>query len=133
MKPLDHLIKAHRMSVTMKKLDFEEDCETIITMSGLAATSLVNAALHVTGMLGESENLTHANYYKRKIYKVLPFKWEDLDASTEKALKTALSTLYDIELLRPTHVRGEKISDSAAKVSLEAYKKIKEQLAAIIL
>jgi hypothetical protein len=59
MKIADHLEKVRRFENTLKKLDDEEDHETVVELCVLIASHCINAALHATGKLRQDKDIRH--------------------------------------------------------------------------
>ena len=134
MDPKIHVNKAARIEKTVKKLDPEGDCESIIEMLGMAGTHLVNGALHKSGVL--ERDIIHSNFMAGSLgaYEFIEkqAKWEAAKPPTAKSLKEALAQLHEIETRRMQVVRGKTVSGPIAKESLTAYEKLKENFLKII-
>ena len=96
MRTREHVLKAGRIEATLRKLDSERDYEMIIETCMLAATHLLNAALHTRGVTHGHSDQSHT------IRPPLEFFRKPVDAELEEAMKP----LKFIEGLRPLHVRG---------------------------
>ncbi|WP_456474663.1 hypothetical protein [Candidatus Pyrohabitans sp.] len=59
MKIADHLEKIRRFENTLRKLDDEEDHETIVELCVLMASHYVNAALHATERVRQDRDIKH--------------------------------------------------------------------------
>lgn len=111
-----HKKKIKRFEKTIAKLDYEEDSETLIEDYMLAASHLINAAMHKLGTLKEDKDIKH-----NQIFGFL--KRENLlkDKSGEVS-----SLIQEIEQLRPSYVYGKGENGDAAKKAEEAFDKIKK-------
>lgn len=116
MKIISHQKKIKRFEKTIAKLDYEEDSETLIEDYMLAASHLINAAMHKLGTLKEDKDIKH-----NQIFGLL--KRENLlkDKSEEVS-----SLIQEIEQLRPSYVYGKGENGGAAKKAKEAFNRIKE-------
>ena len=63
MKIENHLEKAERFSRTIKKLDYEEDYETLIEDFLLVSSHLINAAMHKLKALNPDKDIKHNQIY----------------------------------------------------------------------
>ncbi|MBT3349864.1 MAG: hypothetical protein HOC91_19595 [Nitrospinaceae bacterium] len=99
MRPREHVLKAARLEATLERLDRSDDAEMIVEVCMLAATHLLNAALHVRGVTHGHSDQSHTirpplSYFQK---------------SPEADLKEAMAPLASIEGLRPKYVRGGEV------------------------
>jgi len=116
MKIENHLEKAERFSRTIKKLDYEEDYETLIEDFLLVSSHLINAAMHKLKSLNPDKDIKH-----NQIYGFLK-KENALGEYSEKIGEL----MQQLEQLRPSHVYGKGKNGETAKKAKEYLAKIKE-------
>ncbi len=111
-----HKKEIKRFEKTIAKLDYEEDSETLIEDYMLAASHLINAAMHKLGTLKEDKDIKH-----NQIFGFL--KRENLLKGKSEEVS---SLIQEIEQLRPSYVCGKGENGDAAKKAEEAFNKIKK-------
>lgn len=116
MKIKHHFEKEKRFEKTMKKLDREDDYETLIEDYMLASAHLINAAMHKLETLGQDKDIKHNSLYgfltKEKALK---------DESEEVA-----ELMQGLEQLRPSHVYGKGENGETCDKAKEFFEKIKK-------
>ena len=109
-----HINKEKRLLNTIKKLDYEDDYETLIENYLLSAAHLINATLHHLKILNQDKDIKHNQLYgfllKEKVW----------NKSTEIA-----DLIQQLEQLRPSHVYGKGENGKTARISEEIFNKIK--------
>lgn len=115
MKIEHHINKIVRFEGTIKRLNYEDDYETLIEDYMLVSSHLINAALHKLNKLKESNDIKH-NLLNSYLIRNKPFE----DQSEEVA-----SLIQSLENLRPSHVYGKGENGNTAKKAEEFYKRIK--------
>lgn len=114
MKIEHHINKEKRLLNTIKKLDYEDDYETLIEDYLLSAAHLINAALHKLKTLNQDKDIKHNQLHgfllKERIW----------DKSTEVA-----DLIQQLEQLRPSHVYGKGENGETARIAEENFNKIK--------
>src|SRR3989344_2387822 len=93
MKAEYHLNKEKRLINTIKKLDYEDDYETLIENYLLSAAHLINAALHKLRIISPDKDIKHNQLYGFLI--------------KEKTWKKSTEIAQSIQQLRPSHVYGK--------------------------
>lgn len=109
MKISFHLEKAERMKSTIKKLDYEEDYETIIENIVLISSHLINAAMHKLGTLREDRDIKH-----NRLYGILKRE----NKLHQESMRVA-NLIENIEQLRPSHVYGKGKNGKTAKKAMK--------------
>ncbi len=109
MKISDHLEKVGRFKNTLKKLDDEEDHETVVELCVLIASHYVNAALHATGRLRQDKDIRH-NRLEGFVRK------EECFGEASSRLADLLGSL---ERLRPGQAYGRGRNGEVAKKAKE--------------
>lgn len=116
MKIDNHIIKAKRFLTTLKKLDYNEDSETIIEILVMAASHYVNAAMHKLRTIPEDRDIKHnhmAGIIKRE--KSLGDKSEEIS-----------ELVQHIEQFRPSYVYGKSDDERFVKKCKEAFDRIQK-------
>ena len=114
MKIEHHILKLKRFENTVSKLDLEDDYETVIEDYLLAASHLINAALHKLGKLKIDKDIKHNQLYGYLLNEQIP--------ELGSGLKEAINNL---EQLRPSHVYGKGKNGKTAQKAKEYFEKIK--------
>ena len=114
MKIEHHLNKENRLFNTIKKLDYEDDYETLIEDYMLASAHLINALLHKFNIVSPDKDIKHNQLYGFLLK-------QNFDKSKELA-----ELIQQIEQLRPSHVYGKGKNGETAKICEELFNKIKE-------
>jgi hypothetical protein len=110
-----HFDKADRLEASMRRLQPDQDYETIIESCMLAGSHYLNAALHEAGVLPPTEHLLHSNEPPTTYW-----------ASVPESLRLAYPAMKFIEDLRPRYVRGDEQYESGlAEQCLESYRAVK--------
>lgn len=109
-----HINKEERLSKTIKKLDYQDDYETLIEDYVLSAAHLINAVLHKLKIIGPDKDVKH-----NRLYGFL-LKENTWDKSTEVA-----DLIQQLEQLRPSHVYGKGENGKTARIAEEGFQKIK--------
>lgn len=115
MKVEHHLRKMENFSSTLKKLNYDEDYETMIEDFLLYAAHLVNAAMHKQGTLPEDKDIKH-----NKLFGFLKSE-NPLGNDSEKVA----DLMQQLEQLRPSHVYGKGENGETARKAEEIFKEIK--------
>jgi hypothetical protein len=102
MRPREHILKARRLDASLNKLSPENDFEMVIDLCMLAATHLLNAALHVEGVTHGHSDQSHTKIPPMEYYCKTP----------GEVIQSGTDALAVIEKLRPTYVRGPKPFDA---------------------
>src|SRR3989344_905987 len=105
MKIEHHLDKVTRFEATLKKLDYEDDYETMIEDFLLAAAHLINAAMHQLNNLREDKDIKHNQLFG--------FLKREQAAGEDSAEIARL--IQQLEQLRPSHVYGKGKNGETAK------------------
>jgi hypothetical protein len=116
MKIDHHVKKIERFQNTIRKLDYEDDYETMIEDFLLTAAHYINAAMHKQQTLKEDKDIKHnrlSGFVQRE--NALG------DLSDEIA-----DLILQLEQLRPSHVYGKGGNGNTAKKAEEIFKRIKE-------
>jgi hypothetical protein len=113
MKIEHHIRKARKFESTIGKLDFHEDYETIIEDYMLAASHLINAALHKLGKLKIEKDVKHNQLFGFLTNELIP------------EIKSVPEMINNLEQLRPSHVYGKDENGTTAKKAQEYYQNIK--------
>ncbi len=111
-----HLKKFRRFENTISKLDFNEDYETIIEDLMLAASHLINAAMHKLDKLKIDKDIKHNLLYGFLINE---------NPLNEKSGEVA-EFIQGIEQLRPSHVYGKGENGKTAKEAKKLFEAIKK-------
>lgn len=111
-----HLQKAQRMKNTIKKLDYEEDYETMIENFVLIASHLINASMHKLGTLRIDKDIKH-----NQLFGVL--KREEKIGKDSKKVSYWIQSL---EQLRPSHVYGRGKNGETARKAEKILSQIEE-------
>lgn len=115
MKIEHHLKKIERFQATIKKLDYEEDYETLIEDFLLAAAHLINAGMHKLNTLKLEKDIKHnrlSGFLKKE--KALGEDSEEI-----------AGLIQQLEQLRPSHVYGKGENGETAKKAEEIFNQIK--------
>ncbi|MBI2647501.1 hypothetical protein HYW99_03420 [Candidatus Woesearchaeota archaeon] len=115
MKIYHHIEKIARFERTIKKLDKDEDSETLIEDYMLASSHFINAAMHKLETLREDKDVKHNN-----IFGVLKRENSLKEYSEEVA-----DLIQQIEQLRPSYVYGKGENGEMVQKAQEAFTKIK--------
>jgi len=115
MKAEYHLNKEKRLINTIKKLDYEDDYETLIENYLLSAAHLINAALHKLRILSPDKDIKHNQLYG---FLIKEKTWKE---STEIA-----QSIQQLEQLRPSHVYGKGENGKTAHIAEKLFNEIKE-------
>lgn len=110
-----HRKKIERFQATIKKLDYQEDYETLIEDFLLAAAHFINASLHKLNFLREDKDIKH-----NQLFGFLK-KEKALNESSEEIAEL----IQQLEQLRPSHVYGKGENGEIAKKAEEIFKRIK--------
>lgn len=116
MKTEHHLRKLERFEATLRKLDYNEDYETMIEDFLLAAAHIINASMHTLQTVPQDKDIKHnqlAGVVQRD------------QALGEKSEEVA-AIVQQLEQLRPSHVYGKGENGNTAKKAEEIFNKIKE-------
>jgi len=126
MKIEEHYDKAVRLEKTIAKLDFTDDCETVILNCMFAGTHLVNCLLHFFEVHDTDTDIVHSDLTRidRENYSLVLPEWDKKKLPSE--VVETLKLLRSIEDLRPLYIRGKEVNSMAAKKSLAAYERIKD-------
>lgn len=110
-----HLGKAKRLEATLKKLNYDDDYETMIEDYLLTASHYLNAAMHKLQTIAQDRDIKHnqlSGTIKRE---------KSLGAMSEDASQYILQ----LEQLRPSHVYGKGENGNTAKKAEELFNSIK--------
>lgn len=114
MKVEHHLRKMENFSSTLKKLNYEEDYETMIEDFLLSAAHLVNAAMHKQGALTEDKDVKHNNLFG--------FLKDGSPLGSES--EEIADLIQQLEQLRPSHVYGKGENGETARKAEGIFKEI---------
>lgn len=115
MKIEHHLTKIERFEATIKKLDYQDDYETLIEAFLLAAAHFINAGMHKLNTLTPDKDIKHNQLFgflKRE------------NALGEPSEKVA-ELIQQLEQLRPSHVYGKGENGETAIKAKEIFDGIK--------
>lgn len=115
MKVEHHLKKVERFEATIKKLDYQDDYETLIEDFLLAAAHFINAGMHKLGTLKPDKDIKHNQLFgflKRE---------KTLGERSEKVAEL----IQQLEQLRPSHVYGKGENGETARKAKEVFDGIK--------
>jgi phosphomevalonate kinase len=112
----EHVRKAKSFENTIKKLDLEEDYETVVEDCILATSHYVNAAMHKIGSLRIDKDIKHTR---------LPSELRENRGLRGKSEEVA-KLVEELENLRPSHIYGKGRNGETAKRALDVYEKIKK-------
>ena len=115
MKAEHHIRKAERFNSTLKKLNYEEDYETMIEDFLLSAAHLINAAMHKQGTLPEDKDVKHN--------KLSGFVRNENALGNES--EELANLIQQLEQLRPSHVYGKGENGETARKAEEIYNELK--------
>ena len=116
MKIEHHLNKVKRFEATIKKLNYEDDYETLIEDYLLVSAHLINAAMHKLKTLKDSKDIKHN----------LLFSFLKKENLLREESEEVATLILNLENLRPSHVYGKGENGDTARKAEEFYKKIKE-------
>ncbi len=117
MRLREHILKANRLEATLRRLDEAEDFEMVIDLCMLAATHLLNAAMHAEGVTHAHSDQGHTSTPPLDSYSKKP---------SGKILHGVEALAY-IENLRPIYVYGDQGYDSSvAKACFSRYEEAKD-------
>lgn len=111
-----HLKKFRRFESTISKLDYDEDYETVIEDLMLAASHLINAAMHKLEKLKIDKDIKHNQLYGFLINEKL------LNEKSEEVAEL----MQGIEQLRPSHVYGKGENGRTAREARKLFETIKK-------
>jgi len=115
MRAEHHIRKAERFNSTLKKLNYEEDYETMIEDFLLSAAHLINAAMHKQGTLPEDKDVKHN--------KLSGFVKNENALGNES--EELANLMQQLEQLRPSHVYGKGENGETARKAEEIFDEIK--------
>jgi len=121
MKIEHHIRKVKKFENTIRKLDLEEDYETVIEDYLLAASHLINAALHKLGRLKVEKDIKHNQMHG--------FLCNENISEFNSVIKESINNL---EQLRPSHVYGKGENGNTAKKAREYFESIKNIILQIL-
>lgn len=110
-----HLNKAERFQQTMRKLDYNDDYETLIEDYLLAAAHILNAVLHIKRILKEDKDIKHnqlSSFFKR-------------DATSLEFHDTLSDLIQQLEQLRSSYVYGKGENGNTARKAEKIFQEIK--------
>jgi hypothetical protein len=115
MKIEHHQTKHQRFEATIKKLDDNDDYETLIEDYLLAAAHIINAAMHTLRTVPEDRDIKHnqlAGIIKR-------------DQTLNEQSDEIAGYIQQLEQLRPSHVYGKGENGNTARKAEELFTAIK--------
>ncbi len=118
-----HLNKVGRFQATLRKLNYQDDYETMIEDFMLASAHLINAAMHKLKTLPEDKDIRHNQLFGH-------LKREEALGSNRQIIAELIQQL---EQLRPSHVYGKGANGGTAKKAEELFLKIKNICRGILL
>ena len=110
-----HINKEKRLLNTSKKLDYEDDYETLIENYLLSAAHLINATLHKLKILNQDKDIKHNQLYGFLLKEKSWVQSEEV-----------VSLIQQLEQLRPSHVYGKGENGETARIAEEIFNKIKK-------